>query len=98
MPQSSARTPSMPERMRAASEDWRLGLTLAERLAAIGETLRPVPGASRRRRMHWRQQRRTDIARARKLAALIAVARILWGEVWGCYRANTSSAPADGFM
>ena len=84
--------------MRAASEDWRLGLTLAERLAAIGETLRPVPGASRRRRMHWRQQRRTDIARARKLAALIAVEPKWWREFWGCYRANTASAPANDLL
>src|SRR5947207_1767039 len=49
MPQSP-RTPSMPESTRAPSEDWRLGLRLTERLDAIGETARPMPGVLRRPR------------------------------------------------
>jgi len=32
-----------------------------------------LPRASRRQRMHWREERRADIARARKLAPRIAV-------------------------
>jgi len=47
---------------RAVTDDWRLGLTLAERLEAAGETLRPTPKPLRRRRMHWREERRADLA------------------------------------
>src|SRR5436305_3684145 len=97
MPQSP-RTPSMPESTRAPSEDWRLGLRLTERLAAIGETARPMPGVLRRRRMHWREERRADIARARKLAALIVVEPEWWREFWGCFRASTASAPANDLL
>jgi len=88
----------MPESTRAPSEDWRLGLRLTERLDAIGETARPMPGVLRRRRMHWREERRGDIARARNLAALIVVEPKWWREFWGCYWANTTSAAENGFL
>jgi hypothetical protein len=80
MRQSPERTLSMPESAKASSEDWRLGLTLAERLAAVSENARPKPRVSRRRRTHWREERRADIGRARNLAALVAVEPARWPE------------------
>jgi type 2 lantibiotic biosynthesis protein LanM len=100
MPQSPSRTPSMPEmrKSRAVTDDWRLGLTLAEQLEAAGETLRPTAKALRRRRMHWREERRAAIARARKLAALSAVEPRWWREFWACYRASTAHAGENGLL
>jgi type 2 lantibiotic biosynthesis protein LanM len=48
--------------------------------------------------MHWREERRADIARTRKLAAPSAVEPPWWREFWRCYRTNTASTPETGFL
>jgi lantibiotic modifying enzyme len=100
MPRTSARAPTLPEsaRGRAINDDWRLGLTLAERLEAVGGTLRPISKLSGRRRMHWREERRADIARARKLASPRAVEPPWWREFWDVYSAAAPPSAESGFL
>jgi type 2 lantibiotic biosynthesis protein LanM len=97
MPQSSARP--MPEmtKSRAGTDDWRLGLTLAERLASVGETLRHTAKALRWHRIHWREERRPDIARARN-ASPSAVGPPWWREFWDLYRAAAAPSAESGFL
>lgn len=58
MPEDARHSPS-------ADDSWRLALTLAERLAAIGRTAhhKPKRSRSRSKRVHWRDERSADIAR-----------------------------------
>jgi hypothetical protein len=97
MPRST-RIQSAPENARASSDNWRLSLTLAERLAAVGETLRVTPKTWRRRRISWREQRRADIARARKLASLSASEPPWWREFWDLYRAALAPCVEGGLL
>jgi len=80
--------------------DWWLGLTLAERLALVGATAGPAP--RRRGRARWREERRADIARARKLASRIAAEPAWWREFRDIYRAAEAGsgmrARGNGFL
>jgi type 2 lantibiotic biosynthesis protein LanM len=82
--------------------DWRSGLTLAERFDALALTARPLQKSSRRARIHWREERRPDIARVRKRSAQIAAEPQWWQEFSEIYRAAAATsikpAPEPGFL
>jgi type 2 lantibiotic biosynthesis protein LanM len=84
------------------TNDWRLGLTLAERLDAIDGPVRIAPRVSRRRRKHWRNERRSDIEFVRRLTSHITVEPSWWREFCDVYRAaragNAAPISESGFL
>src|SRR5215470_10795847 len=78
---------------------WRQGLTLTERLESAGWRPSGWP-KGRRARIHWRRERRGDIARARMLAP--AAEPAWWRQFQAIYRGavpeNGLVAPRQGLL
>jgi type 2 lantibiotic biosynthesis protein LanM len=79
--------------------DWRLGMTLAERLGAIGDIACDTRSASHRRWKRWRKEHRNDIASVRRLTSSITVEPSWWREFWDIYSAvGAANAAENGFL
>jgi hypothetical protein len=92
-----------PGRTQPSSHDWRLGLTLSERLDDLREGERPAtPFRRSSKRLTWRKERHADIERARQIESLVTTEPVWWKKFWDLYRVGIGQgkmpAPENGFV